>query len=140
VWGASLKNWECRTPILPKGMAHSSNFPKKTKKKNPQKRAIVWRIHVPARGRRAIASHRLAAAKCPELILCKRIFFPPTLNFLHMWSTLASWLQHMPALPKLLLKTSNIHNFWAVGPKMMNFVLTQSVLRGTSSQKSFQKK
>jgi hypothetical protein len=28
-----------------------------------------------------------------------------------IWSTLASWLQHMPALPRLLLKFSNIHNF-----------------------------
>jgi hypothetical protein len=27
------------------------------------------------------------------------------------WSTLAGWLQHMPALPKLLLETSNTHNF-----------------------------
>jgi hypothetical protein len=27
------------------------------------------------------------------------------------WSTLSHWLQHMPALPRLLLETSNIHNF-----------------------------
>jgi hypothetical protein len=30
---------------------------------------------------------------------------------LHMWLTLAGWLQYMPTLPKLLLKTSNTHNF-----------------------------
>jgi hypothetical protein len=46
-----------------------------------------------------------------------------------MWSTLADWLQHMPALPKLLLKTSNTHNFWFVAPKIMKFVFTQSLLR-----------
>jgi hypothetical protein len=28
-----------------------------------------------------------------------------------IWSTLTGWLQHLPALPKLLLKFSNIHNF-----------------------------
>jgi hypothetical protein len=28
-----------------------------------------------------------------------------------MKSTLAGWLQHMPRLPKLLLKFSNTHNF-----------------------------
>jgi hypothetical protein len=39
--------------------------------------------------------------------------FPPTshLNFLHMWSSVLHWLHHMPALPRLLLKTSNTHNF-----------------------------
>jgi hypothetical protein len=50
-------------------------------------------------------------------------------------STLAGWLQHMPALPKLLLKFSNIHNFWSIGPKIMKFVLPQSLFRGTCSQK-----
>jgi hypothetical protein len=40
-----------------------------------------------------------------------QIVFPPALYFLCMWSTLASWLQHMPTLPKLLLKTSNTHHF-----------------------------
>jgi hypothetical protein len=32
-------------------------------------------------------------------------------KILHMWSTLPHWLHHMPALPKLLLENSNIHNF-----------------------------
>jgi hypothetical protein len=40
-----------------------------------------------------------------------QIFSPPILHFLCMWSTMAGWLQHMPTLPKLLLKTSNTHNF-----------------------------
>jgi hypothetical protein len=34
----------------------------------------------------------------------------------------------MPTLPKLLLKTSDTHNFWPVAPKIMKFVLTQSLL------------
>jgi hypothetical protein len=39
------------------------------------------------------------------------IFFPSAFLFLCMWSTLVGWLQHMPALPRLLRKTSNTHNF-----------------------------
>jgi hypothetical protein len=57
-----------------------------------------------------------------------------------MWWTLAGWLQHMPALPRLLLKTSNIHNFWSVGPKIMKFVLPQSLLQDSwTFTKSFKK-
>jgi hypothetical protein len=62
-------------------------------------------------------------------------FLPPTPKFLHMWSTLPHWLEHMPALPKLLQKTSNIHNFWFVGLKNMKFVLPWSLLWSASSQK-----
>jgi hypothetical protein len=40
-----------------------------------------------------------------------------------------------PAMPILLLKTSNIHNFWSVGPKIMKFVLTRCLWRDASSQK-----
>jgi hypothetical protein len=32
-------------------------------------------------------------------------------KILHVRSTLPHWLQHMPTLPRLLLETSNIHNF-----------------------------
>jgi hypothetical protein len=39
----------------------------------------------------------------------KKSFLPSI--FLHMWSTLVGWLHHMHALPKLLLKFSNTHNF-----------------------------
>jgi hypothetical protein len=47
---------------------------------------------------------------------------PPSLlllvpKFFGVSSTLPHWLQHMPALPRLLLKTSNTHNYWSVGPK-----------------------
>jgi hypothetical protein len=51
----------------------------------------------------------------------QNMFFLPALHFLRKWSTLAGWLQHMPALPRLLLETSNTHNFWSVGPKNTNF-------------------
>jgi hypothetical protein len=61
----------------------------------------------------------------PDQTLCPFfwIFFPPALQILRMWSTLAGWLQHMPALAKPCPKTSNTHNFWFVGPKIMKFVL-----------------
>jgi hypothetical protein len=65
--------------------------------------------------------------KPPFLCSCDLIFqtFAPFLG--HMWSTLSHWFQQMPALPKLLLRTSNIHNFWSVAPKIMKFVLTWSL-------------
>jgi hypothetical protein len=37
-----------------------------------------------------------------------------------MWSTHANWLQHLPALPILLLKFSFPHNFWSLGQKLWN--------------------
>jgi hypothetical protein len=43
--------------------------------------------------------------------LCNFFLIPTALLFLRMWSTLSHWFQHMPALPKVHLKTSNIHNF-----------------------------
>jgi hypothetical protein len=43
--------------------------------------------------------------------LFSRFLIPFAHLFGLMWSTIADWLQHMPALPILLLKTSNIHNF-----------------------------
>jgi hypothetical protein len=49
--------------------------------------------------------------------LFSRFLIPTTHLFGLMYSTLAGWLQHMPALPILLLKTSNVHNFWSIGPK-----------------------
>jgi hypothetical protein len=47
----------------------------------------------------------------PGPVIFFEIFFLPALQFLRKWSTLSHWLQHMPALPRLLLETSNIHNF-----------------------------
>jgi hypothetical protein len=49
-------------------------------------------------------------------------------HFWALWSMPSHWLQYMPSLPKLLLKTSNTHNFCSVGPKIMKFVLLRSLL------------
>jgi hypothetical protein len=38
-------------------------------------------------------------------------------------------------VPILLLKTSNTHNFWSVGPKNSIFLFPRSLLRDASSQK-----
>jgi hypothetical protein len=63
------------------------------------------------------------------------IFFSPALYFLRKLSTLAGWFQHVPALLRVHLKTSNIHNFWTVAPKFMKFALTRSLFQDTSLQK-----
>jgi hypothetical protein len=60
---------------------------------------------------------RVDAWTCGTVPIFLEFFFLPTLHFLCKWSTLASWLQHMPTLPKLLLETSNTYNFWSVDPK-----------------------
>jgi hypothetical protein len=39
------------------------------------------------------------------------------------------WLQHMPDLPIFLLETSNIHNFWFVGPKIAFFFPAKLIAR-----------
>jgi hypothetical protein len=52
-----------------------------------------------------------------------------------MWSTLAGCLQHMPTLPRFLLKFLFPHNFWFVRWKIMEFVLLWSLYWGTFSQK-----
>jgi hypothetical protein len=54
---------------------------------------------------------RVDAWTCRAVSIFVEIFFLPALHFLLKWSTLSHWLQHMPALPRLLLETSNIHNF-----------------------------
>ena len=53
-------------------------------------------------------------AASPFFLILASIFF-------HMWSTLPHWLQHMPALPRFILKFSNIHNFLSLVPKIMKF-------------------
>jgi hypothetical protein len=66
------------------------------------------------------------------------IFFSSCPDFLCKWSTLAGWLQHMLALPRLLLETSNTHNFWSVGPKNTIF-FPREVYCETHVHKKFQK-
>jgi hypothetical protein len=75
------------------------------------------------------------AAGCPKPTLWRNFFFLLSSIFWACGSTLAGWLQHMPTLPKLLLKTSNIHNFWSLGSKIMKFILTQSLLQDACLQK-----
>jgi hypothetical protein len=63
------------------------------------------------------------------------ISFSLALRYLCKWSTLVSWLQHMPTMARPCPKTSNTHNFWTVAPKIMKFALTRSLRRDASSQK-----
>jgi hypothetical protein len=109
----------------------------KESKKN-KKKPLHLSVHAAARSRRATASHRplRAAIALPTTVDCPTatrlgaiggrdhsyagspfcippapFLLPLAPKILHMWSSLPHWLQHMPALPRLLLKTSNIHNF-----------------------------
>jgi hypothetical protein len=140
--GASFKKWECFTPILSKCQAH----PHYTRKKKLKKILKLWKkgggmerptvCQTTGHGWRATVGCSLVVHGCPKLALAKKFLLPPAYIFFHMWSTLAGWLQHMLALPKLLLKFSNIHNFWSVGPKIIKFVLPQSLFRGAFSKKN----
>jgi hypothetical protein len=114
--GASFKKWGCSIPILPKAMAHSPNFKKKNSKNSKKFKKM------------GIGFDR---AKCQPGPIRPyshffEFFFPLALHFLRMWSTLVGWLQYMPTLPRLLLKTSNTHNFWSVAPKIMKFIFMRS--------------
>jgi hypothetical protein len=73
--------------------------------------------------RRATASRRPFLCRSHFLSLASFFFKPQHPPFGHFWSTLSDWFQHMPALPRLLFKTSNIHNFRSVVPKIMKFAL-----------------
>jgi hypothetical protein len=72
-------------------------------------------------GQSAICQAR-AMAQAPFFYTFFPLFLPATPIFFHMWSTPPHWLQLMPALPRRLLKFSNIHNFLSVAYKMMKFV------------------
>jgi hypothetical protein len=52
-----------------------------------------------------------------------------------MWSTLARWLQHLPALSILLVEFSFPHNLLCVDPKIIKFALPQSLFQSVCSQK-----
>jgi hypothetical protein len=107
--GASFKKWGRCTPILPKAQAHFPNF---------QKFIFYFLFNFKKIGtaRQVQAStcgcgSRVDAWTCRAVPIFVEFFFLPALHFLRKWSTLSHWLQHMPALPKLLLETLNIHNF-----------------------------
>ena len=71
-----------------------------------------------------------------HLFLPASSFFSPTSpTFGHFGQLHLIGFSPCPALSRLLLKTSNTHNFWFIGPRIMKFVLTQSLLRGACSRK-----
>jgi hypothetical protein len=80
---------------------------------------------------------RFYTSKCRSIVqktgeetlkeLFSNLLIPAGHLFGLIWSTLVDWLQYLPALPKLLLKFSFLHNFLFVGPKIMKFVLPQSL-------------
>jgi hypothetical protein len=149
--GARFKKWKCCTSILPKCPSPNILITSKKKKKkkeigwtNWQGRYQLARLPptatspgplVARQGRLATSSRPPFLAACPKFPLCKINFLSHAYIFLYMWSILASWLQHMPALPRFLLKFSNIHNLWSVGQKIMKFVLLRSLLWDACSQK-----
>jgi hypothetical protein len=113
-------------------------------------------IQASTRSRRVTTGRRLASGKQPVVgdhwsLGCRRpagwcmeranlpIFFIKSnslaLHYLCKWSTLAGWLQHMPALTRPCPKTSNIHNFWTIAPKIMKFALMRSLFQDAPSQK-----
>jgi hypothetical protein len=71
----------------------------------------------PAGDQRSYAGRGSTPAPVGAVPIFLEMFFLLALHFLCKWSTLAGWLQHMPTLPRLLLETSNIHDFLSVGPK-----------------------
>jgi hypothetical protein len=89
--------------------------PKKEKKR--KKKLRNWK-----RGASPQSVKLRAVAQAPFFYTCFPLFLPATPTFFHMWSTPPHWLQLMPALPRRLLKFSNIHNFLSVAYKMMKFV------------------
>jgi hypothetical protein len=110
--GACFKKWGRCTPILRK----CQEVPQKSSQKNNKIKNLKWGLTV--QGARAAAGHvtagrRLASSHGVGPLSCTigPLFLPPSPIFFLMWSTPPHWLQHMPALPRLLLKTSITHNF-----------------------------
>jgi hypothetical protein len=102
----------------------------------PLSRGLLVGQQSDAPGRLATNGRPLASAWALELLGCAPFFFASLPHFFLMGSTPPHWLQHMPALPRLLLKTSNTHNFWSIAPKIMKFALTRSVFRDAFGKNS----
>jgi hypothetical protein len=106
-----------------------------------------WQWDRPAAGGRPLdlwsdGRGRAATSGCPpaphgsDFFLLASLFFPPSSPTFGHFGQLHLIVQHMPALPRVHLKTSNTHNFWTVAPnKIMKFALTRSFFRDASSQK-----
>jgi hypothetical protein len=93
-------------------------------------------------GHQSLVRTRSATAPARVLQLCTPYPPPPNLlahKIFRMWSTLPHWLEHMPALPRLLLETWNIHNFWFVGPKNALFFLPAKLIARRMYTKCFKK-
>jgi hypothetical protein len=104
--GGSLKKWVHCAPILPKPRGPFPKLPKKKVYKKNFKKIKTNCIE-------SCVSPRLAGdrGRVSEPQPMKFFKVSPALLFLRMWSTLSHWFQHMPALPRVHLKTSNTHNF-----------------------------
>jgi hypothetical protein len=94
--GASFKKWGHCTPILPKALAHSLNFPnKKIKIKKEKKKGIV-------RTRPGFGPSPMA--RCPSLNLCNFIFYsscPPFFaHVVNSWWLAPAHARPTQTLPK----------------------------------------
>jgi hypothetical protein len=97
----------------PKMLSSSPNLStQKRSKKKPKKLEKEGQptiCQIAGCGRQAIVGRRPTSS----LLFCITtsffsFFMPP---FFHMWSTPPHWLQHMPTLPRVLIKFSNTYNF-----------------------------
>jgi hypothetical protein len=127
--------WSCRPPLVTAGHQLLGDRRSWTNQRTP------------GPGWPTVANHWLERGWLPPL-LCGSPFLVPYLpppsyfllpNFLHMWSTLLHWLQHMPALPRLPLKFSNTHNFWSIGKEKYEIYTPAKLIARCMFTKSFKK-
>jgi hypothetical protein len=122
--GGSLKKWVYYAPILPKcqEVPHTSKF-KKSKSKSKNLRTSRQQWERPATGRQPLVTSRpctgpillflpLHFSSCLPIFPLASPFFPPSSpTFGHFGQLHLIGCSHMPALPRVCLKTSNTHNF-----------------------------
>jgi hypothetical protein len=121
---------ETKIPTVHMKVLVYSDFSKKIRKNEIAKIHEEWKI-IPFKCRGKVQKTREETLKG----LFSNFLNLTTHLFGLVWSTLVGWLHHMPALPKFLLKFSNIHYFGSVGPQIMKFILPQSLFQGACSQK-----
>jgi hypothetical protein len=120
------KKWGCYTPILPKALAHSPNFQNNfIKIKKFKKKGQSGPVQALTRGRRVTTSRqpRVNAWIGPDCPILNFNFFLMPSIFCARGQLLLVGSSTCLALPKLLPKTSNTHNFCSVTPKIMKFML-----------------
>jgi hypothetical protein len=92
-------------------------------------KTLTWQQNRPAASRARV----LVYSPCLSLFSsCLPLFSSFFLHFWALWVNSTSLAPAHAALPRLHLKTSNTHNFWTVAPKIMKFVLTQSLFQDAS--------